>query len=117
MDNKRKVIYEFRIKNYTVLGLEGGVPMKAHNRYVIDGGEYTIVPVYDMPGCIAIEADGSFLGKEVEFVLAQPMKDGPTPEYMAARKELADRRFSQPTGKPDETLNSDTGMLIQEMQN
>ena len=32
------------------------------------GKEYDIVPVYDLPGSIAIEAKGDFAGKTVEFI-------------------------------------------------
>lgn len=37
-------------------------------KYRIDGIEYDIVPVYDFPGYIAIEAKGNFKGKKVEFI-------------------------------------------------
>lgn len=64
-----KVIDEFQIGKYTVLGLDKPITARAYRRYRIDGKVYEIVPVYDAPKCIAIEAEGSFLGKTVEFIL------------------------------------------------
>ena len=69
MDSRRKVVSELHVRNYVALALDGEIPRKEHNRYIIEGVEYNIVPVYDMPRCIGIEAEGSFIGKEVEFVL------------------------------------------------
>jgi hypothetical protein len=64
----RKIISEFCINDYTVLTLDNDVPLKKHNGYRIDGKDYDIVPVYDMPGCIAVVGEGPFVGKTVEFV-------------------------------------------------
>lgn len=64
----RKVIYEFSAGEYTILKLDGPIPSKLHTAYIIDGKEYEIVPVYDMPNCIAVKANGNFIGKEVRFI-------------------------------------------------
>lgn len=63
----RKVISEMSIKNYKILRLDGELPLKRYTKYVIDGKTYDIVPVYDMPNCIAIESVDYFKGKTVEF--------------------------------------------------
>ena len=64
----RKVISELNIKNYKILTLDGELPLKPYTKYVIDGKTYDIVPMYDMPNCIAIESAGHFEGKTVEFI-------------------------------------------------
>ncbi|WP_017416040.1 hypothetical protein [Clostridium tunisiense] len=63
-----KVISEFRVKNYAVLKLDEDKPLKKYSKYLIDGLEYEIVPVYDSPRCIAIESNDSFLNKEIKFI-------------------------------------------------
>lgn len=63
-----KVISEFSVGKYKVLRLDGPNPNKEYTKYLIDGKEYAIVPMYDAVDCIAIEASGSFKGKMVEFV-------------------------------------------------
>lgn len=64
----RKVVSQMRVSKYTLLSLDGSIPMKEHRKYRIDGVEYDIVPVYDLPDSIAIIAEGSFVGKNVEFI-------------------------------------------------
>lgn len=64
----RKVVSEWKIGKYVALELDQDLPMKAYHKYRIDGADYDIVPVYDLPMHIAIEAEGSFLGKSVEFI-------------------------------------------------
>jgi len=66
----RKVTYEFSAGEYTILKLDGPIPQKQHTTYIIDGKKYDIVPVYDMPNCIAVRATGNFIGKEVQFALS-----------------------------------------------
>lgn len=63
-----KIISQWTVGKYAVLEMDQGFPMKAYKKYRIDGKEYDIVPVYDFPGNIAIEAEGDFVGKTVEFV-------------------------------------------------
>jgi hypothetical protein len=64
-----KVNYEFIAVKYRVLGLDEPIPDKSFYKYEIDGKKYEPVPVYDLPGCIAIDDDGkSLMGKEVLFV-------------------------------------------------
>lgn len=62
------VISEFKIKNYMVLKLDNDKPLKKYSKYLIGEKEYEIVPIYDADKCIAIEADGSFLGENVKFI-------------------------------------------------
>lgn len=66
-DNMVKVIDEFSFRQYKVLKLDTMDVPKAYTKYVIDGKTYDIVPVYDLPGCIAIVSEDSFVGKMVEF--------------------------------------------------
>ena len=63
----RKVVSEFSIGGYKVLTLDDSVPNRGYREYVIDGKSFGIVPLYDIPNSIAIEANGSFVGKTVEF--------------------------------------------------
>ena len=63
-----KVVNVWKIGKYTTLELDEGTPMQPYHKYCIDGREYDIVPVYDMPNHIAVEAEGDFLGKTVEFI-------------------------------------------------
>ena len=63
-----KVIGEWIIGKYTVLELDQDPPMRHYRKYRIDGVDYDPVPVYDLPGHIAVETQGSFKEKIVEFV-------------------------------------------------
>ncbi|QAA34014.1 hypothetical protein [Clostridium manihotivorum] len=62
------VIAEFRINNYAVLRLDKDILFRKYSKYLIDGVEFHIVPIYDLTRCIAIESDKSFLNKEVKFI-------------------------------------------------
>lgn len=65
----RNVVSQFRIADkYTVMQLDGPVPMKSHRKYRIDGVEHQIIPLYDLPNCIAVRETGDYVGKTVEFV-------------------------------------------------
>lgn len=64
----RKIISQWSVGKYVVLEIDQGLPMRPYKKYRIDGKEYDIVPVYDLPGSIAIEANGDFVGKTVEFI-------------------------------------------------
>ena len=63
----RKVVSEFSIHGYKVLTLNDSLPNRGYREYVIDGKSFGIVPLYDIPNSIAIKANGSFIGKMVEF--------------------------------------------------
>lgn len=62
-----RVIDEFRINQYTVLKLDV-MPTKIYKKYRIEGVDLEPVPLYDMPQCIAVLSEQSFIGKVVEFV-------------------------------------------------
>lgn len=63
------MIDEWQLQKYMVLTLNQDPPLIPYWKYRIDGVIYNVVPVYDLPRCIiAIEAEGSFIGKTVEFV-------------------------------------------------
>ena len=64
----RKIISAIRVGKYTLLSLDGPVPPEEHSKYCIDGIEHDIVPVYDLPNNIAVTAEGSFVGKTVQFI-------------------------------------------------
>ena len=64
----RKILSEWKIGKYTALELDEAPPMRESRKFRIDGKQYSPVPVYDMPKHIAIEAEGDFKGKVVEFV-------------------------------------------------
>lgn len=63
-----KVISELKIDKYKVLMLDEKQTNVAYSKYLIDGKEYTPVPMNDAPNCIAIESEDSFVDKIVEFV-------------------------------------------------
>lgn len=62
------VVNEWQVGKYMALFLNQDPPLKPYWKYRIDGVIYDPVPVYDLPKCIAIEAEGNFKGKTVEFV-------------------------------------------------
>lgn len=61
------VIDEFHVREYAVLKLDT-LSKDPYRKYKIEGEEYDVIPMYDAPNCIAIKAQGTFLGKTVEFV-------------------------------------------------
>ena len=61
------VTYEFVAGKYTALKIDRKIEEPRYTHAVIDGFEYKLVPTYDMPLCIGIEAQGGFLGKKVEI--------------------------------------------------
>lgn len=62
------IVSSFKAGRYTVLKLDRNINEKHYSKYRIDGREYPIVPVYDLPLHIAIEADGAYEGKTVECI-------------------------------------------------
>lgn len=64
----QRILSQWSVGKYTVLEVEHELPMTPYKKYRINGKEYEIVPVYDLPNSIAIEAKGDFTGKIVEFV-------------------------------------------------
>ena len=62
------ILSQWQVGKYTVLELDGEPPMSSYNEYKVDGVTYKPVPIYDMPGCIAIEAKGNFEGKTIDFI-------------------------------------------------
>lgn len=62
------ILDQWKIGKYTVLELDDDLPIKPYSKYKIEGITYKPVPVYDLPKSIAIENDGNFKGKTVEFI-------------------------------------------------
>ena len=62
-----KIVSDFGIGKIRVLKLDGEMPKTRYSKYVIDGKEYDIVPMYDTINCIAVEAKESLSGKTVTF--------------------------------------------------
>ena len=62
-----KVIYQLKIKEYTLLQLSEGLPNTKCSEATIDGKTYKTAIVYDLPNHIAIVGHGNFTGKEVVF--------------------------------------------------
>lgn len=62
------IVSECELGKYSLLQLDQNPPKNHYTKYRIDGVEYDIVPVYDLPGHIAIEAKGKFQGKTVDFI-------------------------------------------------
>lgn len=63
-----KVIGQLPVGKYIALELDVNLPVNGYKKFRIDGKEYEPVPVYELPNHIAIEAQGNFKGKTVEFV-------------------------------------------------
>ena len=63
-----KVIGESSVGKYKILKIDQELPTKPYSKYVIDGKDYNIVPIYDAHNCIAIADTGSLIGKTVNFV-------------------------------------------------
>ena len=69
-DNKRKIINDFQVFKFRVIGVES-IPNIIFNKVKIKGQIYELVPIYDLKNSIAFEYDGddTFLNCEVEFIL------------------------------------------------
>lgn len=63
-----EIVSEWSIGKYVALEVNQELPLKSYRKYRIDGIEYDPVPVFDLPRHIAIEAQGNFKGKTVEFI-------------------------------------------------
>lgn len=66
-----KVIKEWQpLKNELyILYLDEKTPLKPYWNYRIEGKTYKPIPMTNTGGmCIALEGEGNFVGKEVEFV-------------------------------------------------
>ena len=62
-----KVIEQLMAGKYAVLFYDEE-PVPNYTKVVVGGKEYVPEIVYDMRGCIAIEATGNFVGETIEFV-------------------------------------------------
>lgn len=62
-----KVVSEIKVGNYSVLKLDGSKPNHKYTKYIIDGQQYDIVPMYDADNCIAVRSSESLNGKTVSF--------------------------------------------------
>ena len=69
-DNKRKIINDFQVFEYRVIGVES-IPNIIFNKAKINGQIYERVPTSDMKNCVVFLYDGNdtFLNCEVEFIL------------------------------------------------
>lgn len=69
MDNKRKIINDFQVFKFRVIGVES-IPNIIFNKVKIKGQIYELVPIYDLKNSMAFEYDGddTFLNCEVEFI-------------------------------------------------
>jgi hypothetical protein len=64
-----KVEFEYNTGNSTLLGLDSDIPESWTGKEVIIAGKkYKTEIVYDLPRHIAIIGNGTFKGKEVEFI-------------------------------------------------
>lgn len=72
MDNKRKIIDDFRVPSakYSVIVVES-IPNIVFDKVKINGQIYERVPTSDMKNCVVFLYDGNdtFLNCEVEFIL------------------------------------------------
>ena len=51
----------------TLLCFDTTIPRRAFSKLVIDGQEYKPIIAFHMDDAYAVDADGDFVGKEVEF--------------------------------------------------
>ena len=63
-----RVVDEWHTNRFAVLTLDKPIEGKTYFHFKIDGKIYDVVPVYGLPGCIAVESDESFIGKTVEVL-------------------------------------------------
>ncbi len=64
-----EIVDEWRAGKYVLLSLDRPIEEKLYDRIEIDGKQYDIVPSYGTSD-IAIESDGSFLGRKAKLVLS-----------------------------------------------
>ena len=62
-----RIIQDEQLGNYRLLKIDGQRP-RNFTHYKIDGEVFKPVPVFDMPGYLAIESDCSHKDKEIEFI-------------------------------------------------
>lgn len=62
-----KVIKQLMAGKYAVLFYDEE-PVPNYTKVVVGGKEYKPEIVYDLRGCIAIEATGDFVGETIQFV-------------------------------------------------
>lgn len=62
------VVSEFKAGKYAVLELDRPISEINYTNFRVNGIIFNIVPVYDLPKHIAIEATDDFVGKEVECI-------------------------------------------------
>ena len=65
-----KVIDELPLNGKTILTLNDVRPLTEYNSYRIGGKVYAPISVSGSQKWIAVEGNGGFIGKEVEFVSA-----------------------------------------------
>lgn len=60
-----KVIDNFKVGKHLIVVLDG--IQKDFKKIEIDGIQYDVTIVYDIPNAISIEGDNDFIGKTVKF--------------------------------------------------
>ena len=63
-----KVSKQLKTMNYSLLLLEGEIPITNYSKIKIDGVEYTPEIVYDLNNAVAVADNGDFEGKEIQFL-------------------------------------------------
>ena len=64
-----KVVNELSIGKYKILSLlNKEIPLRTFKGIRIDGKDFVVTMPYDLKQSIAIEADGNFIDKEIEFI-------------------------------------------------
>lgn len=64
-----KIIQDDQIDKYRLVVLENNIIHKCkYNRLKINNEIFPVVPIFDMPGCYAIESSKSHLGEYLEFI-------------------------------------------------
>lgn len=64
-----KANFSVNTGKYTLVGIDSDFPaMWAGHKVMVDGKEYNVAMVYDLPRHIAIEGNADFTGKEIKFI-------------------------------------------------
>lgn len=63
-----KIIKQFDVGKYTLIGMDSQTPNTKFNKAIIDGKEYELEIAYDLKNSIGIVGKGNFVGKEIIFV-------------------------------------------------
>lgn len=111
-----QIIQDDQLGKYRVFKIDGQRP-RGYTHYKIGGEIFTPVPVFDMPGYLAIESNSSHIGQEIEFVsdIWEIQKDIPInlerqPLTPSEKEELSKKIEKERTALMAELKKNNPGM-------